>query len=876
MTPDFQPPKRFRQFFQWICHSDHFEELAGDLDEKFMDIAQKRGIRKARNWYRREILYMIRPSVLKKMNFRFFNSSGTVLYNGYFKIAWRNVLRHKLFSFINLLGLAASMSLGLLMIVFIHDILQFDQFHAKKEHIYRVVSETRFAHYQADKKATTALPVADILKDQLNGIEAVVSIRSGLQAEVKANKKIIDLQGYYTEPSFLSVFSFPLLYGNPAQALADPYSIIITQKVMDRLFDGKDPVGQEIEMGDLGLFTVRGVLEDIPEASHLQFEVLASSSTLAALEKQGKLKIGWDDWDNFYSNYVYALFQEDQSVEILEENLNALAVPAYDRYEDLTASFSFQPITKIVPGPDLSRQIGPKMIILPIIILSAIALAILLSACFNYTNLSIARALRRNKEIGMRKVLGASRGQISQQFLIESVFISILALFFSIGIFQLIRTPFMDLIPRAHDLLQLQLGPLILFYFVLFAIFAGILAGFFPARVLSGMHPGKILTKSSSGKLLKKISTRKALIVFQFCISLFFILATTIILRQYQFTLNYDMGFTQENILNVDLQEIDPQFFQDEFAKLPEVKNVSFSSLIPGTGSSSSVWFKPDPGQNDSLISNFISVDQSYLDNHNLHLEYGQFFPDDLPMRSEPFIVINQQMAKTLEWEGSEALDQTIWIQGQPNRVIGVIKDFNYNHLEEPIGPFFFSYQPDYFTYANVKVSSDNISKTIQSMKAHWQELNPERDFSAQFLDDQIEQAYNFLLHNIQIFGFLAFLAIAIACLGMLGMAVYTMETKLKEISIRKVFGAASWQLIWLLSKGFLKLLVVAIIIATPLVFLLFDRVILANFAFRIKIGFLELSQGIFLLLILGFLTIGTQTIAAAKKNPADTLRSAD
>lgn len=422
-------------------------------------------------------------------------------------------------------------------------------------------------------------------------------------------------------------------------------------------------------------------------------------------------------------------------------------------------------------------------------------------------------------------------------------------------------------------MLTLDLSPGVLLGFAGFALLTGVLAGVTPAWILSKLNPAKLVKNHGARGLLNRVNLRKAMVVFQFVISMAFIMAATIAWRQYSFAVRHDLGFDRENILNVELKGADPEIFKHEFSKNPAVQRVSFSSLIPGTGSSSACWVRKE-GMPDSLGVYYMSVDAAYLSNHRLPLVAGQNFPEQMPETQERFIIINEQFAKTLQWQPSEALDQVLLVEGIPARIRGVVKNFHYHHLEEPISNFFFRYQPGSFAWANLKVSCPDISASLGELRQNWQTLNTGREFQARFFDVQIDEAYDFLVNSVRLFGYLAFTAIAIACLGLLGMAVYTTETRLKEVGIRKVFGATDWQLIALLSAGFVRMLLTAALISLPFTFYLFDSIVLNQFAYRISIGVVELGSGLGVLFVLGLLMIGTQTRKAALANPVKALRS--
>lgn len=874
MTPDIQPPKFFQRLFHWFCDPGLIEEIEGDLEEAFYFNMEKKGAIFAKAKYRKEVLQLIRPSVIKKFRIKLLADNWLDMLQSHVKIASRTLLKHRLFSLINIVGLAIGMCTGLLIISMLIDLKGYDEFHEKKGNIYRVVSTVNYASGKYDVHATTAVPLIDELESTYEGVEKVVNIRRRFQGLGQANDKDIFLKGYFADENFLQVFTFPLVSGHPEEALKNPFSLVLTEKAAKKFFGTKDPVGESIELGDLGIFEIKGVLKDVPQQSHFQFEMLGSFSTIALLEKQQKIWPTLEKWDEFSLQYAYLLLPPGQKKKEIEQHLNQIAAANYPRYESIKdARFELQSLPSIMPGRDVSNHIGPRMSYIPLFVLSFIALSILISACFNYTNLSIARAFSRAKEVGVRKVIGAKRFQIFSQFITEAMVIAILALVVAYFLFELLTPQFKALMPRADEYFSLQPTASNWLAFIGFALLTGLLGGILPALLFSKIQPVLALKNLKSLRLFRKLGLRKSLNVFQFILSLFFIVSTFIVLHQYRYVLNKELGFEQENILNIPLQGTAPQLFQDEFAHLAEIETISFSSYIPSTGTIHAQWMKIE-GQADSLRSYYMATDENYLSNLGIPLLAGNSFKDLSAMERGQSIIVNEQFLSAFSLGTPiEALGQWMQIDTQQVQVVGVVKDFHYSHMEDPIRSFFFQYDPLQYAYANLKISSSDMPATLSKLEASWHELNPALAFESQFFDEQIEATYDFLINIVKIFGFLGFLAIIIASLGMLGMAIYTIETRSKEIGVRKVFGAKPWQLVYLLSQGFVRLLLIAATIALPATYLLFDRVVLNNFAYRISISAFDLLIGVLLFFLLGLITIGSQTWKAATVNPVKVLR---
>ena len=350
-----KPPKYFLRFFKWFCAPEFFEELEGDLEESFQANLKTHGPKLARKQYRKEVLLMIRPSVIKKFRGIGQSSYSTAMFANYLKVAVRNLKRHQLFSFINIFGLAISMSVGLLIIAMVGDLLKFDEFHEKKDRIYRVISSTKYGHYSPNENATCPLPLAEKLKNEYEAIEEIIRIKNAFSGEAEANEKILPLSGYFADPGFLKTFSFELHVGSIETALSEPFSVIITQKTAEKVFDKKNPLGKTIQMGELGDYKITGVIQDPPKYSHLQFEIIGSMASVIALENQGKLQPSLTKWEAFWSNYVYILLKPNRDpnflkkplISIVEELDNVISVGSVNETNEIPEQpFSSVTVTK--------------------------------------------------------------------------------------------------------------------------------------------------------------------------------------------------------------------------------------------------------------------------------------------------------------------------------------------------------------------------------------------------------------------------------------------------------------------------------------------------------------------------------------------------
>jgi len=868
------PPRLAVALFDWYCGTAAADDLRGDLDELYYRDINRMSVMRAKFRYWKHCMELITSYALKKRKQKAAvstfssNSFHPAMLKNYFLIATRNLARHKFFTIINVLGLAIGMSICLLFIAMLSFIWQYDTFHSNNDNIYRVISETNSVN---DNREFASAPsaLADKLSENIEGITEVVRINRSLNSVVKFENTEVSLAGYFTDPSFLNVFTFPLLKGNSHTALSKPNSIIITEKAAKKLFGSEDPFGKMVTLDNLGECVITGVMHELPKNSHLKFEILASYSTILAAEQATP---SVKDWHESRTSYVYMLLPDNASTENIERYLQSVS-QAYLRDENFHISFSLQAMNDINPGPDLYNQIGPSWDYTSISIFFVLTLLILIPACFNYANISISRALKRMKEIGLRKVMGGQKDQIFLQFILETVIITFLALGLSYYIFVIVRNEFVSMVVAGPETLDLSIDFQTLLYFAVFALLVGLLAGTIPALYFSRLTPVQALKSKPTGSSTR-FSFRKVLTVFQFALSLGFIMSVVIVYNQYRQTLNYDFGFQQANILDVDLQGTDPEIFRNEFSKLSSVQTLSMSSHVMGTGSVDATWIV-DRVKSDSVEVFQMFVDQHYLSNLGLHLLAGENFTDNAAANANR-VVVNEEFLHQFKIKNPhEAIGQTFSLADNHDVIVtGVVRNFHYLHLREPIKSFFFRYDKTQFHVANIKVVSTDIFTTISEMESVWKIFGGEKKFEAKFFDDEIGEAYAFYFSMIKICAFLGMLAISISCLGLLGMVVFTVENRVKEIGIRKVMGASTQTVTILLSRDFAKLMVIAAMIATPLTYLFFDKLYLQAQRYKLPIGVSEIAISLFIMLALGLATILSQTMKAAKANPVDTLRS--
>jgi putative ABC transport system permease protein len=869
---NIRPPAVAEKLLIWYCRNAQMEDLFGDLEELFVKESSV-SLRNARLAYWRRVFSLIVSYAVKsrkqKASIHHYsaNTFNPAMLKNYFLIATRNLAKNKLFTLINVFGLAVGMSISLLLIAMISFIATYDNFHVNKEKIFRIISFTDDKQNN-DQLASCPVPLALKLTEEFSGVRKVVRINSTLSAEAEYQTRKIPLSGYYADPGFLEIFTFPLLQGDIHTALERPNTMVITEKAARKMFGSATAIGKVIDMGPHGAFEITGLLKDHPKNSHMHFEVVGSYETLTTAGRETPTRAS-DPWYDFFNSYVYLQLEDERDVPRVEQYLARIAKQTYPKDQNLTVEFKLQALTAIAPGMELHNQIGPEWGYASLSIFVFLTLLILMPACFNYANISISRALKRMKEIGLRKVMGGQRSQIFFQFIMETVIITLVALLISYYIFYLIQPEFLALMVNS-DALELTPDVNTLVYFVLFALFVGLVAGIVPAVYFARLTPIDALKAKSLGK--GKFTLRKILIVSQFALSLAFIMSVVIVLNQYRHTMNYDFGFRKDNILDVELQGVDPAIVKNEFLKLAPVESISMSSHIVGTEHAGADWVR-DAGSTDSAEVFQIFVDENYLANVKLTLLAGSNFSGDSSSFSQ--VIVNEEFLKRFRLAGpSEALDQTFVLSdGSEVTVKGVVKDFHYLDLRAPIQSFFFRYDPAQWKYANVAIISGDVFSDVSALESSWKKIGNGTRFEAKFFSDEVADAYSFYFTMIKICGFLGALAITISCLGLLGMVVFTVENRTKEVGIRKVMGATSAGVTLLLSKDFMKLMGIAIMIAVPLTYVFFEKVYLNMQYYRAQVGILDVVISVLILLLLGLSTILSQTLRAARTNPVDTLR---
>ncbi|MEO6001108.1 MAG: ABC transporter permease, partial [Chitinophagaceae bacterium] len=773
---------------------------------------------------------------------------------------------------INILGLSLSMSVCLVALLQIKDAYNYDAFHPFPKRSYRIITDLTAENGMKERWATSPLPLAEKLSADYPFIEKTVHVTPGMDEELIYKEKTIPQKVAFTEPSFFDVFGFELIAGNKKTALELPNSIVLSQQASTLIFADEDPIGKIISFNNKeAAFTVTGILKDTQKKSHLVADMYASVSSIGSKPAGNLPNLSLQDWKT-YSNYrTYVLLKENTPASFLR---NALATISQKNSSLFSVKnirelhYDYQRLDRISPGEALINS-GNGIPGSSLWVISGITLVILLMACFNYTNLSLARSLSRAREVGVRKAIGGSRRQIFYQFIIESVTVSLFALIIAVLMLQfLMKFP----VVRDRFLSNIYLDTGTFIWFVVFALVTGLIAGALPAAILSSFKPVQVLKNLSSVRIFKGLALRKTLIVLQFGISLVFIIFLVTVYKQLSFTASYEYGFNEENIINLKLPGTKREILKEEITRIAGVEKVSASSSVFGFHGGEYFPMKKNREEKGMGTVGYF-IDENFISNFGLTMVAGRnFTKSDAP--SFRNIILNETAVKNLQFDNPEKiLGEYLWLNDTSVvKVVGVVKDFNYSNLKRALGNLALCFDTARYDYLNVKVTSGDRKTMTGSMQKVWQKTYPGTVFNYSWYDQQLADSRN-KTDDFSMISFLAFMAVSIACMGLLAMVTYTSEIRQKEVSVRKVMGARTSSIVLLLSKNFIWLLLISSAISLPVGYMIGNN-FLQKFAYRVTMGWPILSTSVLFILVIGMLTIASQTYRIAAKNPARNLRT--
>ncbi|MFD2036687.1 ABC transporter permease [Belliella marina] len=792
----------------------------------------------------------------------------------YIKIAWRNLYKNKTATGINLVGLITGMTCCLLMVLYLQHELSYDKFQANANRIVRVIMEYSIGDTQPQKGNFTSTKVLPAFRQNFPEVENGVRMTSS-NALVKLDEEIfMDQKFLFADSTFFHVFpSFRLLSGSENDVLDAPKQVVVSASTAKKYFGNDDPVGRILQIGaNQTDYIVTGVVEDSPSNSQIKFDFLASFSSLGPAQESTY-------WNANYTTYL--LLNDENSIASLQQKIGPFMEKEMADYPGVYLNYELEPYLKVhLYSPHNGFE--PNGNITYLYITGGIALLILLIACFTYINLGTARTLERAKEVGIRKATGAGSGHVFWQFIGESAFLTTLALLISICMVWLLLPSFNDLVNRELPFASL-FQPTIVLSMLVLMLCISLLAGSYPALVLSKFNPVKVLKGNFRGSH-SGVWLKKSLFVFQFVVSVFLIIATFIMQGQMNFIQSKNLGYDREHsiLLGVD-QKINEKkdLVKTVLKQHSDIRAVSFAYETPVNinGGYSMYSNNMTPDQSLSVTAN--PIDEEYIQACGLELVAGQdlSIQDILDVSHEDYtknhfkFIINESAAKVLGWTAEEAIGKKLFLdQTRPGEVKGVVKDFHFASLHNPISPLVL-FPEGWSNVAIIKTSGHNLPATLSFLEDKWKEIAPYRPFSYQFMDETYASLYSSELRINKILRIFSVITILLACLGLFGLASYTAEQRTKEIGIRKVLGASVTSVVSLLSRDFIKLVLIAIALATPLSWYAMNRW-LQDFAYRIEVEWWLLVAAGFVAVVIALLTVGSQALRSAVANPVRNLRS--
>ena len=790
----------------------------------------------------------------------------------YFRSAFRNLWKNKTSSLINIAGLSAGLSCCLLIALYIQNELNYDQFQERGDRIARVIMEYSFGG-DVRKGNFTSTKVAPSLKKNFPEVESAVKMSAGSRVVRYGDKLFNEKKFFYADSTFFSIFSFKLLRGMPSRILKDSGMVVITASTAKKYFGNQDPVGKIIKVGsDEANYLITGVVEDCPTGSQIKFDFVASFSTLGVDQQETY-------WEANYTTYL--LLKDKKDIASLQSR-----IPAFMKKEmppdagGTYISYLLEPF-KSIHLHSVYDGFEPNNSIIYIYIIGAVALLILAIACFTYINLSTARSMERAREVGVRKVIGALRQQIFWQFISESVMISIVSLVLSFIIVAIAMPFFNDLAER-----QLAVSSLFTPVTGLFCLFVtaciSLLAGSYPALILSGFQPIKALKNSFNGSG-SGLLLRKSLIVFQFIISVFLISTTFIIQQQLHYIQNKKLGYDRNQVLVLPMDTkmlTILNTIKTEFKTNEKVLSVSRARSAPTQINGGYNISRPDMPEGTQLSVYGNPVDEDFIKTTGMVLAAGNDLSpqdindvDDTVQHKIFHFILNESAASAMGWKPAEAIGKKIFMGDQrPGYVKGIVKDFHFQSLHDPVKPLVL-FPEIRASVLLVKVKGNAIGQTISFLESKWKQLVIHRPFEYHFMDEDYNRLYSSELRLGSVLNLFAGIAILLACMGLFGLSSYAAKQRVKEIGIRKVLGASTSSLVMILSRHFIKLSLLAVIIATPIAWWCMN-LWLQGFSYRIQMNWMSFVAAGFAAVFIAFCTVGTQAVKASIANPAKSLRT--
>ncbi len=864
------PPNYFHRFLKWFCHPDFYEELAGDLEEAFEENTAEHGTKYARKKYRKEVLKLFRPSVLKEFRFNYFTWISLDMLKNYLKIGFRNLRKDKISASINIIGLSLGFVSALVILLYVHRELQVDTSFEQGDRIYRLINDERPHSETGRLLATVGPPFAPTLAAEYPEVEKAVRLRYTDNVVFKAGEnQYYENDVIYADKDFFQLFSFPLAKGDPNSALAEPNSIILTPEMAQKYFGEEDPIGQSLLMNEEVSLRVTGLLEDSPRKTHLNFDFLISFETFRVPYGYPVTLESWG-WISFHA---YVLLKEGIDPLAFDQKLAEFAERYMFADRPVRASYHLQPLSDVYFQSQDMMNAGEHKhgsLIYTYGLLS-IAFLILLVAGFNFMNISTARSIRRAGEVGMRKVLGARKVNLIIQFISEALAISTISVLLALFLFELLRDPLFSYLNWHIDfsyqdyliLIPLLIGGTFLL---------GILSALYPSILLSSFKPLQVL-KGKIKSSTVEMNIRKTLVVLQFTITIGLIVASLLVSQQMEFIRNKDLGFDQEQVISLHMRTDNflerYQLSKQLFSRHPEVVNISAGDII--NGDYGSVPITP-AGAEEGIAMHWMGGYFDYCSTLGLEVVEGRDFLTVHPMDTSTGIIINESAKRAFGWE--EAIGQELQVNTNINgQVVGVVKDFHMHSLHAAIEPMVITVPRTHMQNIILRIrSAQDVEDLLTKLQEDWLQVAPDLPFQFSFLDDSIKLQYESDRQFSRLISFFGGLAIFIAGLGLYGLIAIISSYRVKEIGIRKVLGASVMNIYVLLCRNFILLVIIANALALPLAWWVLDGW-LDQFSYHTEVNYSIFVLAILISVGIALISLSYQVVKTALANPIKAIR---
>ncbi len=869
MSKSAMPPKFWTRLFRWLCNDSFYEELQGDLEERFFINQDVHGTKKATATYRKEVIKMVRPSVTKQP--KAMQVFSTSVFRMHLLLTFRNMKRNKVFSFVNVMGLAAAMTLSLFAVNMIYTGFKYDKQHSHANRIYRVTTSVQSPE-NIHHFATSPYALTSHLKN-LPQIEAATIFLSNINGSFDLKGETIEANGYSVDEDFFEIFNFPVIEGNPEEIFNDISSIAITDKLAKKLYGEESAIGQMSNSGAI----IRAVIKSPDKSSHLSFDFIHNIAFMGARmtpeERQERL-LKWRHYEN--DRYNYFRLAPNSNIDDVNQQLVSLSKEmGVEIGGNNIYSLKTQQLGDIMFGKMLiieMRNVHPRISLVAMVISILILISL---AAFNYTNLSIARSLQRSKEIGIRKITGSSRWQVASQFIAETTIFSLTALGISMLSYQLILPRFEVYMQEFSTLFRPELDPEMILWFVVFSLIVGLTAGIFPALHFAKISPISAINSKLKQGSLSLPTMKKALVGIQVCVSTMSIVFIALISHQKDEILKADLGYQTAGLLSIPLKQVDFKILSAELEKIPEVDSHTASSMIPGAGSMTRR-FMVSQDLKDTISSRYGVADHNFEQVYQPELKIGKGFTAGAPNE----IIVDEAFLRAINQPLEDAIGSTVivmhWDVVEELNIVGVLDNITYSAISNNTFPIAIRNQIDstLTKILTLRMVSNNVPKTIKRIESAWLASATDQDFEPVFVDDRIAQNYASFFGMMDLLELVGIVIILIAVLGQFGIALFNAESRIKEIGIRKVLGASFTTLARLFTKSTLTTLVISTIVAVPCVILFFNEAVIPEFSIPLSMPISVIVTGLLSLWVVIITIVLVQTWQSSNINPAESLRN--